>query len=221
MPRLFYWVLWVGLGVYAFGFAPPDQGDTWALIQRLAQGQWQGINPLVVALFNLMGVWPLVYACVTLADGRGQRVPAWPFTLGAMAVGSFALLPYLGLRQPQPQFVGPVTPLLRCLDSRWTGVALTLGALALGRYGLGGGDWADFSHQWLTSRFIHVMGLDFVLLAVLFPVLLGDDLARRGLRSPVVFWAVSLVPLLGPLVYLCLRPPLHESSPRPAEPDHR
>ena len=49
-------------------------------------------------------------------------------------------------------------------------------------------------------------------MAVIFPSLLGDDMARRGLSDDRIFWAVSLVPLLGPLVYLCLRPPLPESA---------
>jgi uncharacterized membrane protein len=33
-----------------------------------------------------------------------------------------------------------------------------------------------------------------------------------GLRDSRIFWAVTLVPLLGALAYLCLRPPLPESS---------
>ncbi|MEG4456358.1 hypothetical protein [Microcoleus sp. N9_A1] len=37
-------------------------------------------------------------------------------------------------------------------------------------------------------------------------------MARRGLVDDRIFWAVSLVPLLGPLVYLGLRPPLPESA---------
>ena len=49
-------------------------------------------------------------------------------------------------------------------------------------------------------------------MAVIFPSLLGDDMARRGLSDHRIFWAVSLVPLLGPLFYLCLRPPLPESA---------
>ena len=49
-------------------------------------------------------------------------------------------------------------------------------------------------------------------MAVIFPSLLGDDMARCGLSDDRIFWAVSLVPLLGPLVYLCLRPPLPESA---------
>ncbi|MCT7957688.1 hypothetical protein [Laspinema palackyanum] len=44
------------------------------------------------------------------------------------------------------------------------------------------------------------------------PILLGDDMARRGGHDSRVFWAVAIVPLLGPLVYLSLRPPLPETE---------
>lgn len=97
---------------------------------------------------------------------------------------------------------------LRLHNSRWLGAGLSVGAIALSVYGLSQGDWADFGQQWQTSRFIHVMSLDFVMLSLLVPALLGDDMARRGWQSPVIFWAIALVPLFGPLVYLCLRPPL-------------
>jgi len=79
-------------------------------------------------------------------------------------------------------------------------------------FGLFKGDWADFAQQWQTNRFIHVMSLDFCLLCLLFPALLGDDMARRGWKNSQVFWAVALVPLVGPLLYLCLRPSLPDSG---------
>jgi len=46
----------------------------------------------------------------------------------------------------------------KLLDSRLTGVALTIGTVILVAYGLGNGDWENFV-QWQTSRFIHVMSL--------------------------------------------------------------
>ena len=52
------------------------------------------------------------------------------------------------------------------------------------------------------------MTLDFCLLSLLFPALLGDDLRRRGLTLASGLGAIALVPLVGPLVYLCLRPSL-------------
>ncbi|MBF2097754.1 MAG: DUF2834 domain-containing protein [Gloeomargaritaceae cyanobacterium C42_A2020_066] len=202
------WLLWLGFILYAFLLAPPDQPDTLGLIQRLVQGDVAGINPLIVALFNLMGVWPAIYASVLLIDGRGQRWPAWPFVLGSFAVGAFALLPYLALRQPNPQFVGAKGGWLTWWDSRLNGSLLALVTLGLLTYGFSQGNWADFVEAWRTSRFIHVMSLDFCCLTLLFPLILRDDLRRRSLHQPWLLGGISLLPLVGPVLYLALRPPL-------------
>lgn len=209
--KITFWVLWVGVICYAFLFAPPNKPDTLTLIQNLSTGNWQGINPLIVALFNIMGIWPAIYSCVLFIDGKGQKIPAWPFLGLSFAVGAFALLPYLGLREPNQTFFGRKNLFIKFVDSRWNGLILTFIAGSLVAYGLLGGNWVDFIEQWKTSRFIHVMSLDFCLLCLLFPAVLGDDMARRQVENPLVFWAVSLVPLFGPLAYLCLRPPLLEA----------
>ncbi len=67
-------------------------------------------------------------------------------------------------------------------------------------YGLKDGDWENFIQQWQSSRFIHV-----------FPALLGDDMKRREMKKYPWYW-VALIPLLGPLVYLCVRSPLSEAD---------
>jgi hypothetical protein len=213
MPKSIFWLLWIGLVAYAFLAAPPNQPDTLTLIQNLSIGRWEGINPLIVALFNLMGIWPMIYSCLLFIDGRGQKIPAWPFAVVSFGVGAFALLPYLALRQPNARFPGQKNVFLKLLDSRWTGVALTIGTASLVTYGLVAGAWGDFVQQWQTSRFIHVMSLDFCLLCLLFPALLGDDLARRDTQKSWIFWFVALVPLFGPLTYLSIRPPLVEEQP--------
>ena len=206
--KLGFGLLWVSFAVYAFFLAPPNQPDTFELIKNLSTGKWDGINPLVIALFNIMGIWPMIYSGLIFSDGREQKIPAWPFAVGSFGVGAFALLPYLALREANPKFTGSKDIVLKILDSRWLGVALTIGTLVLLSFGLLKGDWADFIQQWQNSRFIHVMSLDFCLLCLLFPTLLGDDMARRGLKNSSVFWAVALVPLVGSLLYLCLRPQL-------------
>ena len=205
--KIGFGLLWVGFITYALFFAPPAQPDTAELIGKLSSGEWQDINPLVVCLFNIMGVWPIIYSCLMLIDGRQQKLPAWAFATASFGVGVFAILPYLALREPNQKFTGSKGVLLKFLDARWFGIAITLGAVVLLSYGLNG-DWGDFIRQWQTSRFINVMSLDFCLLCLLFPVLLGDDLARRGMKNSPWFWAVALVPLLGPLLYLSFRPPL-------------
>lgn len=206
--KIGFWLLWVGFVAYAFLLAPPNQPGTPELIKNLSTGQWQGINPLVVSLFNIMGVWPMIYSCLLFIDGRAQKIPVWPFAAASFGVGAFALLPYLALREPSTEFPQGKNAFLKLLDSRLTGIALTIGTVILVGYGLLNGDWGNFIQQWQTSRFIHVMSLDFCLLCLLFPALLGDDMARRGLKNPQLFWLTALVPLFGPLIYLCVRPPL-------------
>jgi hypothetical protein len=214
--KIGFGLLWVGLLVYAFLLAPPNQPDTVELIKNLSTGKWEGINPLIISLFNIMGVWPLIYSGLLFIDGREQKIPAWLFATGSFGVGAFALLPYLALRQPNQQFTGSKDIFLKLMDSRWLGVVLTLGSLALLSFGLLNGDWRDFIQQWQTNRFIHVMSLDFCLLCLLFPALLGDDMARRGLKNPALFWVVALLPLIGSSLYLCVRPPLPDSTEKVA-----
>ncbi|PIG90682.1 DUF2834 domain-containing protein [Gloeocapsopsis sp. IPPAS B-1203] len=201
---------WVGLAIYAFFLAPPNQPDTFELIKNLSIGEIDGINPLIVALFYIMGVWPMIYSCLLFFDGRTQKIPAFPFAALSFGVGAFALLPYLALREPSTTFPGQKNAFLKLLDSRWTGIILMTAAVLLVAYGFSKGDWGDYVYQWRTSRFIHVMSLDFCLLCLLFPALLRDDMTRRGLDSSLLYWMTALIPLFGPLIYLCLRPPLAE-----------
>ncbi|YAF98387.1 MAG: DUF2834 domain-containing protein [Nodularia sp. CChRGM 3473] len=211
LRKIAFGVLWLGFITYAFLLAPPNQPDTFELIQNLSLGQWQGINPLVIALFNLMGIWPMIYSAVMLIDGRGQKIPAWLFAIASFAVGAFAIVPYLALRKPNHEFGGNKNLLIKLLDSRVIGFVLAIAAVILVTYGLQG-DWGNFVQQWQTNRFIHVMSLDFCLLCLLFPTLLGDDMARRGWQNPQFFWLIALVPLFGPLMYLCVRPPLPKAD---------
>jgi hypothetical protein len=133
--------------------------------------------------------------------------------LGSFGTGAFALLPYLALRDPNSNFSGEKSALLKFFDSRWFGISLAIGAIGLVAYGITQGNWADFIQQWQTSRFIHVMSLDFCALCLLFPTLLGDDMARRQLHDRRIFWGVSLLPFLGAALYVALRPPLPDASP--------
>ncbi|MGI2908145.1 DUF2834 domain-containing protein [Tolypothrix sp. VBCCA 56010] len=212
LRKIAFGLLWLGFITYAFVFAPPDQPDTFELIKNLSTGQWQGINPLVIALFNIMGVFPMIYSAVLFIDGRGQKIPAWLFAIPSFAVGAFAILPYLALRESNKQFPGKKDFFIKLLDSRFTGIALTLGTIVLVGYGLLAGDWGNFVKQWQTSRFIHVMSLDFCVLCLIFPALLGDDLARRQVKNPQLLWLISFIPLFGSLIYLSVRPPLLEAE---------
>ncbi len=220
MKKIAFVVLWLSFVTYAFFFAPPEQPGTFELIKNLSTGKWDGINPLVVSLFNIMGILPMVYSCLLFIDGRNQKISAAPFALFSFGVGAFAILPYLFLRQPNSEFTGKKDWFIKLLDSRITGILLLASAVLLIGYGLVNGDWTDFLQQWQTNRFINVMSLDFCLLCLLPAVLIGDDMARRSMKNSALFWTTVLLPLFGTLVYLSVRSPIPEineqlSPPQP------
>jgi len=210
--RIILGLLWMGFVIYALLLAPPDDPATLELIKNLSLGQWQGVNPSVVSLFNLMGVWPAVYSCILLTDGHNQWVKAWPFLVASFGLGAFALLPYLILRSPNDTVIGNPDWVLRITNSRWIAGVLLMITIGLGAYGFSQGDWGNFTVQWQTNRFIHVMGLDFCLLALLFSVLVPDDLIRRKTRQGIWLRAIAAIPLLGAILYLLFRPPLTQDQ---------
>lgn len=200
------WALWLGFVTYAVMLSPSSTPDTFDTIWQLSTGQWAELNPVIVVLFNLMGLWPMVYASLALPDGREQRFPAWPFVVGSFGLGAFALMPYLALRKPTKDIPNHSNDTIA--THRLVGAGVTITTLALLVYGLSRGSWYEnwqiFISEFSTSQFIHVMSLDFCMLTLLTPSLLWDDVARRHLAPG---WRlVSLVPLLGPALYLLLRP---------------
>ena len=212
--KLMLWGIWLGFMGYLLLFAPPLQPDMFAPLQSVLQGKIPGINPVIISLFSLVGIWLLIYSGLVFADGRMQKIPAWAFMVASIATGTISLIPYLALREPNQQFTGSKDGWLKLMDAKTTGIILSFSTLVLLAFALFFGDWSAFWQEFLTNPFIHGMTLAFCLFALLFPfpTLLSDDMARRGLTSDSqLFWIVALLPLLGPLIYLCIRPPLPQS----------
>lgn len=215
MTRIALWLVWVGFIVYALFLAPPLHLDqTLTLLKNILTLQLTEINPIIVSLFSLVGIWIFIYSGVLFIDGRMQKIPFWPFAIASLGSGVLGLLPYLATRQSNQEFSGQKNALLRFLDSRLYGIMLTLSTLFILGYGLAFGNWSDFVEQFLGDRFINGMSLALVLFYLVFPTVVGDDMARRRWNQPQVFLAVVFVPLLGSLAYLCLRPPILSSTNR-------
>jgi hypothetical protein len=212
-------IIWASFVAYTLWLAPLDRPYTWTFARQVATLHWHEINAYLLAIFWLMGVWPMIYASLMFADGRTQPFPAWPSFLVSNLTGVIGLTPYLLVRQRHPGFVGPKDGWINRLDRRSAGMVLLGIALALIAYALISGDWQEYQTQFHHHAFVHLITLDFCLMGLFFPLtsLLDDDMQRRGAYRRDRFWAIALVPLFGPLAYLCWRPPLPTDRPRPRD----
>ncbi|EAZ89538.1 hypothetical protein [Crocosphaera chwakensis] len=212
IAKVFLGLLWVGFIIYGFLLAPPGQPDTIELIKNLSTGNWDNINPLIIAVFNSIGLVTVIYANLLFIDGREQKIVAWPFAIASLAVGTFAVIPYLILREPNPKFSGEKNLLIKLADSRLLHIVLSIALIVFITWGFITGNWSNFIQEWQTRRFINVMSLDLLCLCLIFPFIIKDDMLRRNLKSDALFWTVSLIPLLGTLIYLSFRPSLPENK---------
>ncbi|MFB2935917.1 DUF2834 domain-containing protein [Aerosakkonemataceae cyanobacterium BLCC-F154] len=210
--RVALFLIWFIFVAYTLWLSPLDRSDTSPLVQKLLTLQWHQLNAIIPAIFCLMGVWPMIYACLMFFDGRMQKFRAWPYFVGSNGTGVICLLPYLFLRERNQNFSGTKDKWLRILDRRSTGFILLLFTIALFAYAILLGDWGDYIQQFQTQSFVRLISIDFCLMCLIFPLssLFDDDMARRGIKDSFVFWSVALLPLFGPLVYLCARPPIPE-----------
>ncbi len=171
---------WLGLLGVGFGVGPAQGPGTGELVLDLLTGRFAPHPPWLVAHFQLMGLWPLLFAFALRGEWRA-RVPAWPFLLGSLALGCYALLPWFVLRAPaEVDRRGP-------LGHPAVPAALAAAALAWAAWAAVAGDGGDWWHLVRTDGFTWAMTWDFAAfwgLSVL-------EARRRG------WWWLALVPVVG------------------------
>ena len=86
--------LWVALLLEAFLLAPAPKAGTYELIQGMLLLQ-ASIDPSIFALFQMIGILPLLAAAYLLQEGP----LAWMALFFSFFLGAFALLPYLSFRE--------------------------------------------------------------------------------------------------------------------------
>jgi hypothetical protein len=196
--------VWMAIWAYAFTAGPADDPAlTQALIRGAFTGRYGDIDPSVAAVFSALGVIPMLFASLFVPDGRGRKVPAWPFALGAFALGAFSWIPYFVFR---PAGSAPDTSrqpqLTKLLRSRGLGVVIVLLLLGLLGWGLMAGSAAAYGRAFWNTRMVHVMTIDLGLCAVLLWVIVAY--LRRTERiegeSALARWLLIL-PVLGPALW--------------------
>lgn len=212
--------LWAALLYYVFVLSPnqtPNR-DFYFLRKLLNLEGDDGfqMNPVLVSLWYIMGLWPLVYCMLLLPTGRSSKnkVPVWPFLVMSFFGGAYALIPYFVLWRPPPPVAAKEETErwpLKILESKITAVTLILGGVVLTiSAGLAGeGAWKEFFQYFRESKFIHATCIDFLTLSTLSPFWVYNDMTVRNWFNKG-YWLLplTLVPYLGPTIYLALRPPL-------------
>ncbi|CAE7263674.1 kptA, partial [Symbiodinium necroappetens] len=194
---------WMALLAYSVLLAPGKSPDErvadQALIQQIFSTPFDGsVNPLFCCIFNMLGIWPMIYAATLLPGAdRQSPAPALPFVAGSFFLGAFALSPYLALRENR-SVAGQSGEIdwatANILENRLTALVLLAFAAYLALFAVGNGVIGGFSPSEAFSGFMpvfgssltaHVSSLDFMVLWMLFgPVLLEDGRRRGNVKWP-------------------------------------
>ncbi|MBK5938374.1 hypothetical protein [Halochromatium roseum] len=62
--RWLFAVLWLLLLAYALLFAPPVPADLLGQLRDLALARVQAVDPIAIAVFNLLGVLPVAFLAI-------------------------------------------------------------------------------------------------------------------------------------------------------------
>jgi len=208
--RLAYAVLWGALLAFALRLAPPADAATLGQILALLRADMARVDALTIAIFNLLGVLPGAFLALVLFDGGRPR--PLPFALGAFVLGGFVLLPYLILRDTRAPLRSSPPLAVRAIGSRAAGWLLALAAAGLLGFGLLAGHPLHYLEQARGSLFIATMSADLLALTAALHLAAAADRRRRDLRLAANAAGLVRLPLLGPLLYLALRPPLAGSA---------
>ncbi|RAZ81108.1 hypothetical protein [Planococcus halotolerans] len=192
---MIFLIIWLLLIVYA-RYLAPGTGANNPIFPELFNGNIGAIDPLVFAVFNSLGIFPMVFLTILLLNDK-QRWPAWPFALLSFGIGAFSLLPYyaFGNKKSGKKLRTPRW-LVRFLRSRFWLIVLiimwTVNWLTL----LQGFSFADYVDYFFASSLVSVMTVDWLVLYGL--SIYTVHRFYPDARSKGLAW----VPIIGPVLVL-------------------
>jgi hypothetical protein len=195
--------LWVLLLAYALLLAPPPAPDTFDQALAMLLLDSSRVDPIAIAIFNLLGVLPAAFMALILFD-TGRPNP-WPFALGAFVLGGFVLLPYLALRDIGTPLERAPRPFQRMIGSRTAGATFLTLAVALIGFAAVSGSPGTFAAQLQESKLTAVMTADLIAMTIALHVAAATDRRRRAVALDRPAATAVRLPLVGPLLYLALR----------------
>ncbi|CAM9386876.1 unnamed protein product [Scytosiphon promiscuus] len=217
--------IWVAFVAYALGpWSPGSTGDPKdvVLATELFSVLLTPASPetaIFSCFFTALAFLPGAIASVLIgggAFGKGrQPVPPQPFVFGAFALGFIAVGPYLAVRNYLPRSAMEEGEEMSTLEKALTSKIFAAPVLALAvttSYYLvsalaNPAAISGFSELFWSSKFAHVSTLDFAVLSVLIVDPIREDMRRRGVEPEAAKVALYGFPLVGPALWLLVRPP--------------
>ncbi|CAM9389117.1 unnamed protein product [Discosporangium mesarthrocarpum] len=222
LRRAILGITWLALVVYGFGpFAPGEVSTTLApgdmeLVMGMADPS--SSNPFFYAVFNLLGVIPIVMFSLLCGGGAfksgRQPVPPVPFIVGSLALGFFSIGPYLTLRNWTPEWDGEPAGLLeKIMSSRITGIVSLVLTLLIFNFCVQGafadpGTVQGYADILSSSRLAAVSTVDFCILNLAIIDVMREDMLRRGVDPTPAKLAQFIFPVAGPALWTAVRPPV-------------
>ncbi|KGP73811.1 hypothetical protein [Pontibacillus yanchengensis] len=191
------WILFIS---YALFLAPINESDYSFLNQMFSL---QYTDPLLIAVFSLLGIWPVVY-CILLLENDRASIKAWPFALGSFVLGAFSLLPYFVFHIEKRRVTNRTPKQVQAiLSNRGLYILLLLLTILIMAFGLYFGNFQIYSQAFMQSRFVHVMTIDFVVLTLLSMLGIAHHAYYLNERSKRLWW-LGVIPIIGALLYLLI-----------------
>lgn len=200
------WGVWVVLIVYSLFLAPPLNANTIDYIIGSLTLNFTMIDPYIVLLLNFMALWPILYAAILLTDSSDILIPKGVFILLSFFGGIFILLPYMAIRRPRTQKYMENTVTLQIAQSKILPFICIIIFGPLFVIAMLSGNPSIFLQIWWTDRFIHVVGINFILLSILYPILIWEEMNHMHWDDPLFRIIFCALPVMGPIFYLLIRP---------------
>lgn len=201
---MIFLIIWILLLVYAFFLAPGQGNGNDPVFTEVFAGNWPAIDPLVLTVFNSLGIFPLVFLTLLLRNDT-KRWPAWPFSIVSFALGAFALLPYFafGKRPPERKLRTP-NWLLNILKSRTWLLFLIVVTIANLVTLMNGVSIEGYMETFQQSHLVSVMTVDWFILWGLSVYAVYDYYPNARMK------ALAFLPIVGPPLVLLINPKSRE-----------
>lgn len=175
--------------------------DEFSLISNLIFFQYTTIEPLLIIVFYLMGIWPAVQATLLYGDGNEKRIPDWPFILLSFFTGAYILSIYILVREGR-QAKKQRNRFTQLFDSTPWGIFLIILTITLFILGILLGNPQEYIEVFQKYLFVRVMTIDFLLFTVITPITIYIHSVNNSIEVSPYVLILGVIPILGALYYI-------------------